>query len=74
MVKDVIDCTTIRRLAFVCTSCNTPFLHPSVATDDWLATVFTMTLEDKRAHCVGAQLRRSWTPWLFLLDAPNSVK
>lgn len=59
LVKNVIDPTTGRHLAFVCTACCLPFLHPTAATDDWLASMATMNRDDQRAHFVGAELLKS---------------
>lgn len=59
LVKDMIDSVSGRHLAFVCTSCTTPFLPPSLATKDWLACVATMNEADQSAHRVGASLLKS---------------
>lgn len=56
LVKDIVDCTTGRHLAFVCTTCTTPFLYPSLATIIWLASMAALSEADQDAHRVGASL------------------
>lgn len=68
LVKDVIDPTTGHHLAFVCTACCTPFLHPSAATDDWLARTWSSPVHPTRPATRQRQVlmrtfwrRKSWT-------------
>ncbi|KAK1860683.1 hypothetical protein I4F81_003271 [Pyropia yezoensis] len=59
LVKDIIDCTTGRHLAFVCTSCVSPFRHPTLEMDEWLASTATLSQADQDAHRTGAALQKS---------------
>ncbi|KAK1868925.1 hypothetical protein I4F81_011407 [Pyropia yezoensis] len=59
LVKDIIHCTTGRHLAFVCISCVSPFRHHTLAMDEWLASVATLSQADQDAHCTGAVLQKS---------------
>jgi len=58
-VKDIFICSSGKHLAFVCAYCAVPFLFPTQATDEWLATVATHNRDDQAAHEAGAKLMKS---------------
>jgi len=58
-VKDIVSCRSGKHLAFVCADCAVPFLFPTQATEEWMATAATHNRDDQAAHEAGAKLLKS---------------